>query len=149
DQPSTEDFMLLADGSDLNPTMVLRWKTYLERTRTAHHPVFALWHAFADLPAKDFPAHAAKLLARDPARPLNPLVAAAFAGKPPQSMAEVARRYAALLHEAEKAWQELVKRSKSPPQSLPTAAQEELRRVLHGPGTAPDVSPWELNDLEL
>jgi hypothetical protein len=152
DQPSTEDFMLLADGPDLNPTMVLRWKTYLERTRKGHHPIFSPWHAFADLPAKDFAARAAKLCARlhvkDPARPLNPLVAAAFAGKPPQGMAEVAKRYAALLHEAEKAWEELEKRSKKPP-ALPTAAQEELRRVLYGPGTAPDVSPWELNDLEL
>ena len=29
DQPSTEDFMLLADGNDLNPTMLVRWQVYL------------------------------------------------------------------------------------------------------------------------
>ena len=29
DQPSTEDFMLLADGTDLNPTMLIRWQVYL------------------------------------------------------------------------------------------------------------------------
>jgi cytochrome c553 len=149
DQPSTQDFMLLADGPDLNPTMILRWKTYLERTRKAYHPVFALWHAFADLPEKDFPARAAALCAglparKDPTRSLNPLVARAFAGKPPQSMADVARRYGALLGEADKAWQEARKRS----QTLPTE-QEDLRRVLYGPGTAADVAPWELNDLEL
>src|SRR5262249_25126563 len=33
DQPTTEDFMLLADGGDLNPTILLRWRLYLERTR--------------------------------------------------------------------------------------------------------------------
>src|SRR5262249_29399638 len=149
DQPSTQDFMLLADGPDLNPTMILRWKTYLERTRKTHHPVFALWHAFADLPEKDFPARAAALCAdlparSDPARPLNALVVRHFTGKPPQSMAEVARRYGAMLGEADKAWQEARKRS----QALP-AEQEGLRRVLYGPDTAADVAPWELNDLEL
>ena len=33
DQPTTEDFMLLADGTDLNPTMLIRWQVYLARTR--------------------------------------------------------------------------------------------------------------------
>src|SRR5204863_7184801 len=75
DQPSTEEFMLLADGGDLNPTMILRWKVYLERTRRTHHPVWAPWHALVDLPEKDFAARAAGVCAKlgkpDPARPLN------------------------------------------------------------------------------
>jgi hypothetical protein len=33
DQPSTEDFMLIADGTDLNPTMLIRWQVYLARMR--------------------------------------------------------------------------------------------------------------------
>jgi hypothetical protein len=154
DQPNTQDFMLLADGADLNPTMILRWKTYLERTRKAHHPVFALWHAFADLPEKDFAPRAGALTAEwarreDPARPVNPLVLKAFADKPPSSMAEVARRYGALFAEAEKAWQEARKTSRTSPVALSSPAQEQVRRVLYGPDTAADVAPWELNDLEL
>ena len=39
DQPTTEDFMLIADGNDLNPTMLVRWQVYLERTRKGHDPV--------------------------------------------------------------------------------------------------------------
>ena len=31
DQPSTEEFMLLADGNDLNPTMLMRWQLSLAR----------------------------------------------------------------------------------------------------------------------
>ncbi len=152
DQPNTQDFMLIADGSDLNPTMILRWKTCLERTRKTRHPVFALWHALADLHEKDFAGRAATVCADlrarpDPARPVNPLVLAAFA-KPPQSMAEAARRYGALLGEAEKAWQELRKCSPDAT-GLPAPEREELRRVLYGSDTAADVKPWELNDLEL
>ena len=41
DQPTTEDFMLLADGNDLNPAMLVRWQAYLSRTRKGHDPVFA------------------------------------------------------------------------------------------------------------
>ena len=64
DQPSTEDFMLLADGSDLNPTMLVRWQVYLARMRRTHDPVFAPWHALASLPERDFAANAARLIAR-------------------------------------------------------------------------------------
>ena len=51
DQPTTEDFMLLADGNDLNPAMLVRWQAYLIRTRKEHDPVFAPWHALAALSA--------------------------------------------------------------------------------------------------
>ena len=50
DYPTTEDFMLLADGNDLNPVMVVRWQAYLLRTRKEHDSVFAPWHALATLP---------------------------------------------------------------------------------------------------
>ena len=69
--------MLLADGGDLNPKMLVRWQTYLRRTRRPHHPVFAPWHALAALPPADFAARAAELCARwaddpDPSHPINP-----------------------------------------------------------------------------
>src|SRR5205807_5975004 len=54
DQPTTEEFMLLADGDDLNPKMVTLWRKYLHRTRKGHHAVFAPWNAMAHLPAADF-----------------------------------------------------------------------------------------------
>src|SRR5262249_33421763 len=53
DQPSTEDFMLIADGTDLNPAMLVRWQTYLSRTRRDRDPVFAAWHDLASLPEHD------------------------------------------------------------------------------------------------
>ncbi|HEX5270698.1 MAG TPA: DUF1549 domain-containing protein, partial [Gemmataceae bacterium] len=40
DQPPTEEFMFIADGADLNPTMIVRYQRYLERTRKARDPVW-------------------------------------------------------------------------------------------------------------
>jgi hypothetical protein len=152
-RPTIEEFMLLADTNDLNPKMVLRWQLFLARTRKSSDPVFAPWHAFADLPEKDFPAQAKKLSARlaakpDPKWPVNPLVAKEFAARAPQSLAEVARRYNTLLNAMEKEWQEKLKRT---PQSkkLPDPAREQLRQAFYGPDSAPNVAMSPFGDLDL
>ena len=93
-QPNADDFMLIADGGDLNPTMTRRWRAYLERARRSHHPVWAPWHALADLPEKDFAGRALEWASAGPDRPVNPRVARAFREKPPASLAEMARLYA-------------------------------------------------------
>src|SRR5262249_22438055 len=61
DQPDTEEFMLLADATDLNPTMLTRWRAYLSRAMKKGNPVFVPWVAFAALPEKDFATRAAEL----------------------------------------------------------------------------------------
>jgi hypothetical protein len=157
-QPTTEEFMLLADPNDLNPTMVTRWRAYLERTARQHHAVFAPWHAFGTLPEKMF-AEQAKVLAAalaqpgDPARPINPLVRKMIAEKPPQTLAELAARYAELLNRVEKRWQAAKQKSaeaKQPaPTALPDAAEEELRLVFHAPEAAPNATRAIFNDLML
>jgi hypothetical protein len=151
-QPSTEDFMLIADGGDLNPRMLQRWQAYLRRTRQGHDPVWAPWHALADLPEKDFAARAAELCARlgqpDPARPINPVVAKAFAGRPPGSLKEAAQRYGELLNAADKLWQEAVQRGPAPA-GLPDPAEEELRQVFYGPDAPPNVAMNPVGDLDL
>ncbi len=161
DQPRTDDFMLLADGSDLNPKMILRWQVFLQRTRKPHHPVLSAWHAFAAL--EDDPASFAER-AREVANklstpPINPLVALAFVGLPPANMTEVAQRYGELLREAENRWQVLLAEAwircgglllpEFTPQRLDNPALEELRQVLYGPETPPDLAMNPLGDLEL
>jgi hypothetical protein len=156
DQPSTEDFMLIADGGDLNPRMLQRWQSYLRRTRTTHHPVWVPWHAFADLPEKDFAARASELSARlaqpDPAHPVNPVVAKAFADRPPRTLAEAAQRYGELLNGADRLWQEAVQRAaagKAVAAALPEPAEEELRQVFYGPDGPPNVAMNPVGDLDL
>ncbi len=78
DQPTTEDFMLIADGNDLNPAMLVRWQAYLSRTRKGHDPVFSPWHALAALPEAEFTSRVEPLIARfvaetDPSRTINPV----------------------------------------------------------------------------
>jgi hypothetical protein len=148
DQPDTEEFMLIADGNDLNPTMIARWRGYLRRTRKNHNPVFVAWHALAELPEKDFAARAPEVIKQiaSQAQPVNALVLKAFAEKPPRTLKEAAGRYGDLLNAVEKKWQEARKQSAT---SLPDPAEEELRQVFHGPGAAPNVPYSLLGDLAL
>jgi cytochrome c553 len=157
-QPNTEEFMLLADGGDLNPTMIFRYRGYLERTQKTHHPVWALWHALADLPETDFPAKAAALgvefAARsEPSRPLNPLVVGAFAARPPKTLTEAAQRYGDLLNGVERLWQERLREAvqarRSAPAALSDPALEELRQVFHGAEAPANVALLPYGDLSL
>jgi mono/diheme cytochrome c family protein len=157
DVPNTDDFMLIADGSDLNPKMLGRWRVYLDRTRKAHHPIFAPWHALAALPADSFGAKAAEFVSRlveapDPAQPINPLVVAALAEHPPATLAEAAHIYARILNRIEAIWQDYARRAElngAPARALPDQALEELRGVFHGPDSPPDIANAPFNHLEL
>jgi mono/diheme cytochrome c family protein len=145
DQPSTDEFMLIADMNDLNPTMIVRWQKYLERTRKTRDPVFAPWHALGALPEKQLAAESVKVLADLDAgtkQPVNPLVLAALTARPPKCMAEVAKCYADVLHAADKKWQQ----TKSP---LPEPAEEQLRLVFYGPDVPANVALLPYGDLSL
>ncbi len=157
EKPPTDDFMLLADTTDINPTMTLRWQVALEAARQKPHPVWHAWTEFAALSVDQFPAKAIEVnrrlgtLARplrddpdassstnrtaksgDPTR-LNPLVIATVCEPPPKSLAEVATRYGELLKRIDAKWQQ------SKPAPLSDPHEEEIRRVLHGPDAPPDV----------
>jgi mono/diheme cytochrome c family protein len=106
-KPPTQDFMLLADPDDLNPTMIIRYQVYLERSAQQHDPVWALWHALTVLPEADFAARAPAVIEQlisdsTGSQPLNQLVAGAFLSKQPGSLQDVARTYAELLLAASK-----------------------------------------------
>lgn len=156
-QPTTEQFMLIADGADLNPTMIIRWRSLLERTRRRLDPVFAPWHALAALPDADFASSAASYLDTLAARPeslppVNPLVALALSDEPPKALADVARIYSKLLQSADALGREHVRRAAlegRAPGPLPIAASESLRAVFHGPDAPPDLAPSAVSNLEL
>jgi hypothetical protein len=149
-QPSTEEFMLIADTNDLNPSMIVRWKVYVEAARKKQDPVFSLWHALADLPANEFKAKAGEVLAKTgPA--INALVAKAFAGKPPGTMKDAAQRYGELLNKVDKEWQahlEAGRRTGKEPEFLSRPAME-LLQVFYGPEAPPRVPLSAYGDLGL
>jgi hypothetical protein len=129
----------LVRARDLNPLMARRWKTFLDETAKSHHAIFAPWHAFAALSEGEFAEKAAALAQRfaahaDPQKPINALVAAAFA-QPPASLKEVAERYGELLSRFQQ------------PDELPNADEESLRQALNALGAPLDVPPHETEQL--
>ena len=129
-QPPADDFMLIADKGDLNPTMIARWRAFLEATRKKNDPAWALWHRFADLPDEEFQARAWTIR---PVATDNPLVRAAFETVP-KSMRDVAGRYGQLLTRIEQQWVAVGSNA-----ALPDPAAEALRAAFHGPASPADA----------
>ena len=161
EKPPTDDFMLLADTNDVNPTMTLRWQVTLEAARKKPHPVWQPWTEFAALPSDQFAAKAGDVVrrlgtlarpsvdvghrqdvedrtAKSGHLPINPLVFAAVCEPPPQSLNEVAARYGAILKRIDSKWQETLKQQTNAKMLL-DPNEEEIRRVLYGPDAPPDV----------
>jgi mono/diheme cytochrome c family protein len=158
DQPKTDDFMLIADGGDLNPKMLRRWQIYLEESAKSQHRVLAVWNACCQLPAADFAAQAAAAIAKlaaeaDPARQVNPLVLRAFVEKPPQKLSDVAERYAELLQGVEKEWQTVVQQAttgiQTPPTSMTDPDKEDLRQVFYASHAPTTIPASAIGDLDL
>jgi hypothetical protein len=125
---------------DINPFNVRQWERYLAvRARAADSdPVFGPWHAFAKLTPEAFPNQAKSLVTSGQIQTstnLNPLVAALFTNAP-QSMEDVAKRYAQLLTRIHQRWQTnlaaTAKAKGNPPERLPDPNEEALRQVLYG-----------------
>ncbi|HEV3439858.1 MAG TPA: DUF1549 domain-containing protein, partial [Gemmata sp.] len=137
-QPPADDFMLIADPGDLNPSMITRWRQYLSDTRTRRDPLWLYWHAVADLPEVGFVEKAADALKGLGG---NRLVLEAFA-EPPKSMKEVATKYGKLLADVDKQWKAA---SAKGAKWLEDHDAEALRRVLYGadsPADAPLALDW-------
>lgn len=157
-QPRTDDFMLLADGGDVNPKMARRWQIYLEQAEQKHHPVLAVWLAAIQLKEEGFAAALAEKIAMldnetNPALRINPLVLQRFKEQPAKKISEVADRYGIILNEVEKEWQEILQQSATrgelPPSQMPDPAKEELRLIFHGANSPTKVAVTAIGDLDL
>jgi mono/diheme cytochrome c family protein len=137
---------------DLNRALLRRWREYLRAARKGHHPVLAPFLAFAALAEKDYPAKAAALAAqfaanREPGKPINPLVAKAFAASKPASLVDVTRLYDQLFKDTDTHWQEALRTATAEkrlaPVRLPDADREAIRQVLYGPGAPTNITPQQ------
>ena len=151
----------LARERKLDPGVVQRWISRLDELSRQPDPVFAAWFRFAALPEQEFAAKARETAtapagAAPPDKPVNPLVAEAFAAAPPASMKEVAERYGKLFSDADQRWQELLEthKNKSPsgekvdlPSALPDPGQEALRQVLYSENSPARLSSGEIRRL--
>src|SRR5262249_55369139 len=95
-----EKFLLAASDTKRypgEPAMLTRWRQYLLRHERRHSPVLAPVLKFAALSRAEFAAKAPALAATiaknaDKSKPINPLVAKAFAGKPPTTLTDVVKK---------------------------------------------------------
>ncbi|TWU06747.1 Planctomycete cytochrome C [Symmachiella macrocystis] len=144
-QPPTEDFMLLVEEGDLNPTMIQRWQSYLTRTRKSHDPIWSLWHACAEIPADEFGKSVAAIVEQHAADPVqaHPAIIEALRASPPTNMTELAERYSNVLNQVDDKWTALLQQASEAKQPLPTELPDEsdeaLRLVFYGSQAPPDV----------
>jgi hypothetical protein len=132
-QPPADDFMLIADPGDLNPSMITRWRQFLADAKLRKHPAFLHWHAVAEVPEAEFAAKTPALLKAVTGG--NKFVAAAFA-QSPRSMKDVAATYGKLLAEVDKQWKDAATKGAT---NLADPDAEQLRRVLYGPDSPADA----------
>jgi hypothetical protein len=139
------------EHGDPRESLIRHWSQKITERVQQNDPVFAAWGALAALPVEEFSTKAAELIntyASAPegeSPPINARVWDALRQTPPGSMLDVARMYAALLKQAETEWQALQSAAAEgqAPAALPDEADEQLRRVLTGPGSITDVPAGE------
>ncbi|MFO0814225.1 MAG: PSD1 and planctomycete cytochrome C domain-containing protein [Gemmatales bacterium] len=142
-QPPADDFMLIADKGDLNPTMINRWRVYLNDAGKQNDAIWKPWHAFAVLSEQEFASRStgvSRAILVD--KQMNPLLMKAFA-TPPSSMNDVIKRYGQLLEDIERRWQHKLMqayfRRMPAPSRMESDSEEQLRRVLYGPQSPADA----------
>lgn len=155
-RPDTRDFMIIAEGKELNPKMTRRWRRLLDRTSKGFDPVFAPLHRLAAIPPADFEKQAPGAIeawAReaDPAKRVNPLMIKILSNPYPKTFAESVRRIGAALRGSERIWLDYERRAKLngvTVQSLPDPAHEHLRLVFHQPNGPLDIPINREGDLD-
>lgn len=141
----TEEFYAFVFADEINPVVVRQWHSYLLSTQKQFDPVWAPWHAFAQIPASEFPAQATAAMAlfANAAPAVNPLVAAALIENPPASMREVAQRYGKLLADVNRKWSEATDKK-----SALSKDEEVLKQILYADDSPSVVPAGAIVDLE-
>ncbi len=161
--PKLKNFKLVEHSNELFPSLLNRWRAYLQRIATKPDPVFGPWFALGELPPESFADGAKQLAARLAAELQDPVpqanqprqkqrvnrpVAQALIASPPTNIQEAARLYCTLLLDVEQQWQLALAAAEENleplPTALPNADAEELRQVFYA-----DRSPTNLTMAEI
>lgn len=135
DRPGQEEFMLIADGNDLNPKMIVRWQAFLTHMKRTKNPVFAAWHRFAELKDDEFAAKAPAIAAE---------INMAFR-ELPRSMGDVAKHYSELLNGVQARIDGALLAG---PFAL-VSADRDILALLADPAYPPNVNVGDYGDLDL
>ena len=147
--PKTEDFMLIADGGDLNPSMIVRFQAFLEQSRKQNSNILKSWNRLADATEKDFQS----VLKAVTAEETNGLLKRKLEENPPRNLEDLTRIYTSAFAQAYGTWREYVLRFESSgkpvPSTYPDQDIESLRLVMDGPQSPTRVARNPQGDLTL
>jgi hypothetical protein len=99
DISETATFALSLTPDDLRPSLVMRWRRYLEERANPTDPVFGVWSDLMALPEESFAAQVAETLSKslaDTAKRRNPLIVETLKSAALTNKADVARAYGEL-----------------------------------------------------
>jgi len=147
--PKTEDFMLIADGGDLNPAMIVRWQAFLEQSRKQKSSVMNAWNRLADARPDEFSTQLQSVIDHEE----NIILKSKLIEARPANLEELAKTYTAAFAQAYGTWREFQLRAESgghgKPGMYPDTSVESLRLVMEGPESPTRVARNPQGDLTL
>lgn len=94
--PSAEEFMLIADPDDINPSMITRYEAYLRDQVDESHPIWGPWIVWSNLDHWDSVEETERAI--EPRRETwSPTLVRYLTEPAPSSLAELATRYGVLM----------------------------------------------------
>ena len=118
-KPAQDDFMLLTDPNEPNPTLLKRWRVWLDSPAQKTDPIWGLWWRIEGLPPEGFAQKLALLLQDKIIQSPKDLVAGIEKAKP-NTLAEAAKAFAGIVTKT------LSPQDKNAPWNTPQAAFTDL-----------------------
>lgn len=110
-KPPQDEFMLVADPDDLNPTLLKRWRAWLDAPARRDDPAWRLWIRVEAIEPGRFAADLAALVAGPDGLAAPETVRRALRSRPTPTIAEAASAYASAFAAAERTREPALERS--------------------------------------
>ena len=95
-KPSQDEFMLLSDPNEPNPTLLKRWRVWLDSPSSKADPLWGFWWGIEGLPVDGFSSRLAQILTESATRVPKDVIKALESAKP-KNHAEAARAFASVV----------------------------------------------------
>jgi hypothetical protein len=132
-----DQFLFVQTDVELKPTIVARWRTYLDGRAKDTPQVWTLWRELCTVKSDEFQAKLAAMLEATPdavgKTEINKLLLAEIRQKQPKALDELSKCYATVLKIADDQWQQELEaaKGKEAPKQLADADAEQLRLIYY------------------
>ncbi len=118
-KPPQDDFMLLTDPNEPNPTLLKRWRVWLDSPAQKADPIWGLWWKMEGLPPEGF-GQKLTLLLKENSSPLSKDLVEGIQMAKANTLAEAAKAFAGMVAKT------LTQQDKNAPWNTPQAAFTDL-----------------------